>query len=112
MADLKHKAVAPFEVNKFFPSTKLCPQCEKKNTPILADRVYECGCGFKMDRDVKSAKCIKEEGIKQIPMEYRKFTLGETLTSTFLGTLSKIKGIQVSKLESLSQEAPTYLGLE
>jgi hypothetical protein len=26
--------------------------------------------------------------------------------STFVGALSKIKGIQVSKLESLSQEAP------
>ena len=63
-----------------------------------------------MDRDVKAAKCIKEEGIKQIPTERRKDTLGETSTSTFLGVLSKIKGIQVSKLESLSQEAPTSLG--
>jgi putative transposase len=105
LADLKHKAVAPLEVNKFFPSTKLCPQCGKKNTPALSDRVYECGCGFKMDRDVKSARCIKDEGMKQIPTERREYTLGEISTSTFLGALSKIKGIQVSKLESLSQEA-------
>jgi putative transposase len=107
LADLKHKAVAPLEVDKFYPSTKLCPKCGKKNAPTLADRVYECGCGFVMDRDVKSAICIRDEGMRQIPVERREYTLGEISTSTFLGALSKIKGIQVSKLESLSQEAAT-----
>lgn len=107
LADLKHKAVAPLEVDKFFPSTKLCPQCGKKNAPTLADRVYECECGYVKDRDWKSALCIRDEGMKQIPVERREYTLGETSTSTFLGALSKISGIQVSKLESLSQEAAT-----
>jgi putative transposase len=106
LADLKHKAVAPLEVDKFFPSTKLCPKCGVKNSPTLADRVYECGCGFVMDRDWKSSLCIRDEGMKQIPVERREYTLGEISTSTFLGALSKIKGIQVSKLKSLSQEAP------
>jgi hypothetical protein len=46
LADLKHKAVAPLEVDKFLPSTKLCTQCGKKNAPTLADRVYECECGY------------------------------------------------------------------
>ena len=105
LADLKHKAVTPLEVNKFFPSTKLCPECGKKNSPTLSDRVYNCDCGFVMDRDVKSAICIRDEGVKQIPVERRKFTLGEISTSVFLGTLMKINGIEVSKLESLSQEA-------
>jgi hypothetical protein len=49
---------------------------------------------------------ILNKGMKQIPVERREYTLGEISTSTFLGALSKIKGIQVSKLESLSQEAP------
>jgi putative transposase len=106
LADLKHKAVAPLEVDKFFPSTKLCPKCGMKNTPTLADRVYECGCGFVADRDWKSAVCIRDEGMKQIPVERREYTLGEISISTFLGALTKIKGIQVSKLKSLSQEAP------
>jgi putative transposase len=106
LADLKHKAVIPLEVDKFYPSTKLCPKCGKKNTPTLADRVYECECGYVKDRDWKSALCIRDEGMKQLPTERRKVTLGEISTSTFLGALSKIKGIQVSKLESLSQEAP------
>ena len=106
LADLKHKAVAPLEVDKFFPSTKLCPKCGKKNKPSLSDRTYECECGFVMDRDWKSAICIKDEALKQIPVERREYTLGEISTSTFVEKLSKINGINVSKLESVSQETP------
>lgn len=105
ISDLKHKSHTPLEVNKFFPSTKLCPNCNKKNQITLENRLYQCECGYELDRDAKSAICIRDEGLKQIPMEHREFTLGETSTSTFLGALSKINGIQVSKLESLSQEA-------
>ena len=105
ISDLKHKSVTPLEVDKFFPSTKLCPQCGKKNKPSLSDRVYECECGFIMDRDLKSSRCIETEGMKQIPVDYRELTLGEISTSTFVGTLTKISGIHVSKLKSLSQEA-------
>jgi hypothetical protein len=60
-----------------------------------------------MDRDVKLAMCIRDEGMRQIPVGRREYKLGEISTSTFLVALSKIKGIQVSKLESLSQEAAT-----
>ena len=58
-----------------------------------------------MDRDWKSASCIEIEGMKQIPVDYREFTLGEISTSTFVESLTKISGVHVSKLESLSQEA-------
>jgi len=61
-----------------------------------------------MDRDIKSAFCIQEEDLKQMPVEYRKFTLGEISTSAFMESLVKINGVNVSKLESLSQEAPTF----
>ena len=105
LADLKHKSATPLEVDKFFPSTKLCPKCGKKNSPTLADRVYECDCGFVMDRDLKSSICISDEGMKQIPVDNREFTLGEISTSTFMGALEHIHGIHVSKLESQSQEA-------
>jgi len=110
LADLKHKAVAPLEAGKFFPSTQLCPCCGTKNNVKLSDRVYSCSCGYIKDRDWKSAICIEEEGKKQIPAERRKFTTGETLTYTFIEKLSKINGINVSKLESLNQEAPHPLG--
>jgi putative transposase len=106
ISDLKHKSHTPLEVNKFFPSTKLCPNCGKKNQLTLEDRLYQCECGFEMDRDTKSAICIKDEAIKQIPTECRKFTPAEISTSAFVEKLSKINGINVSKLESLMQEAP------
>ena len=107
LADLKHKAATPLEVNKFFPSTKLCPKCGKKNHLTLENRLYQCSCGYESDRDTKSAICIKDEAIKQIPVEYRKFTPGDILTSTFVEKLSKINGIKVSKSEWQSQEAAT-----
>jgi len=106
---LKHKSHTPLEVNKFFPSTKLCPKCERKNNITLENRLYQCECGYELDRDTKSAICIRDEGLKQLPTEHREVTLEEISTSTFLSVLSKIKGIQVSKLESLSQEAPSSL---
>lgn len=109
LADLKNKAATPLEVNKFFPSTKLCPSCGKKNAITLENRLYQCECGYELDRDTKSAICIRDEAMKQLPMEHRKVTLGEISTSTFLSVLNKINGIQVSKLESLSQEAPPSL---
>ena len=31
LADLKHKSASPVMVDKFFPSTKLCSNCGKKN---------------------------------------------------------------------------------
>ena len=64
---------------------------------------------FFVGKERVERKIICDEAIKQLPMEHREFTLGEIPTSTFLSVLSKINGIQVSKLESLSQEAPPSL---
>jgi putative transposase len=105
LADLKHKSVAPLEVDRFFPSTQLCPECGEKHDLPLRERTYECDCGFEMDRDWKSAICLRDEGLKRIPTDRREFTLGEISTSTFPESLSRINGIQVSKSESRSQEA-------
>lgn len=110
ISDLKHKSHTPLEVNKFFPSTKLCPSCGNKNEITLENRLYQCECGYKLDRDIKSAICIRDEAMKQLPTEHRKVTLGEIPTSAFLDVLSKINGIQMSKLESSSQEAPPFYG--
>ena len=39
------------------PTTKYCPCCGKLNKDItLADRVYECSCGYREDRDVHAAR--------------------------------------------------------
>ena len=70
-------------VDRFFPSTKLCPECGTLNKPTLADRVYFCDCGYSQDRDIHSAKNIL---LESIPMEYRKFKPVEFNTSA-IGSL-------------------------
>ena len=44
-------------IDRFFPSTKMCPVCGKiKEDITLSDRTYICdNCGYIEDRDVKSA---------------------------------------------------------
>ncbi|MBQ9389568.1 MAG: transposase, partial [Synergistaceae bacterium] len=39
------------------PTTKYCPVCGKLKKDItLADRVYECSCGYREDRDIHAAR--------------------------------------------------------
>lgn len=105
IADLKHKSHTPLEVDKFFPSTQLCPSCGERNKLELNDRVYECDCGYVCDRDIKSALCIKVEGLKKIPMDHREFTLEENCSSAFFDAVNNIHSVEVSKADSLNQEA-------
>ncbi len=43
-------------VDRFFPSSKLCCSCGNKKTNLkLSDRIFECQCGFKLDRDHNAA---------------------------------------------------------
>lgn len=49
-----------FEISKWSPSTKFCPQCGSLNDGIrLSDRVFKCSCGYQFDRDVHAAKNVK-----------------------------------------------------
>jgi putative transposase len=102
ISDLKHKSHTPLEVDKFFPSTKLCPQCGILNKLGQSERIYKCECGFIEDRDIKSARCIEVEGLKRVPVDYRDFKAREISSSTFFNTLNKINGIKVSKMESMN----------
>ena len=53
-------------VDRFFPSSKLCHQCQEKHVMLsLSDRVWVCtNCGCRHDRDVNAAQNIKAEGIR------------------------------------------------
>jgi len=64
-------------------------------------RVYECECGFVSDRDIKSACCILEEGLRtnNIPMDRRNFKASENVSSTYFDFIS---GIKVSKICSMN----------
>ena len=69
-------------LDKWIPTTKLCPDCRKLLDLNLADRTVECSCGHVEDRDIHSAKnmiviakaCF-ENGL--VPTEHREITLTE-----------------------------------
>ncbi len=51
------------KIDKWFPSSKTCSKCGHINENLtLSDRVFECACGNKMDRDENAALNIKVEG--------------------------------------------------
>ncbi len=56
----KELIVAP----RFFPSSKLCFNCEHvKKDLLLSDRLYKCGvCGFEEDRDLNAALNLEKYG--------------------------------------------------
>ena len=62
LGTLKAKLIANpnvLVVDRFFPSTKMCPGCGVINEGItLSDRIFTCGCGYSEDRDVKAAKTL------------------------------------------------------
>jgi putative transposase len=100
ISDLKQKSHTPVVVNKFFPSTQLCPQCNQKNKLEVSDRVYECSCGYKEDRDVKSALMIEREGKRMlgiVPTDCREVKLQDRETTACVyECLKSIHGIRVS----------------
>jgi putative transposase len=43
-------------LDKFEPTTQLCPKCLSKNKLSLSERKYKCSCGYEEDRDIHAAK--------------------------------------------------------
>jgi len=44
------------KANRWFPSSKTCSKCSQiKDNLTLADRVYKCECGLKIDRDLNAS---------------------------------------------------------
>ena len=46
------------EVNKWLPTTKLCPICGQRKDISLDERIYICDCGYQEDRDIHAAKNV------------------------------------------------------
>lgn len=73
-----------FEISKWSPSTKFCPQCGSLNNGItLSDRIFKCDCGYEFDRDVHAAKNVKMFGSTK-RAECLEQASVETLASTAL----------------------------
>lgn len=79
------KSNRSFEISKWSPSTKFCPNCGSLNTGItLSDRIYKCDCGYEFDRDVHAAKNVKMFGSTK-RAECLEQASVETLASIALG---------------------------
>ena len=49
------------QIDRYFPSTKLCFNCGNVRNVDLSERVYTCECGYQEDRDINAAKNILVE---------------------------------------------------
>ena len=60
----EHKKVIG-KIDRYFPSSRQCMRCgevKEKNELKLRDRIFECSCGHRMDRDLNAAINILWEG--------------------------------------------------
>jgi putative transposase len=101
ISDLSKKSETVI-IDRFFPSTKLCPECGCLNKIGLSDRVYVCGCGYIQDRDIHSAINILNQGLKQIGMEHINTMPVENKTSA---SFDLLKGVSY---DSVKQEATSF----
>jgi putative transposase len=90
------------QVDRFFPSTKLCNCCKFKNNLLnLSIREWVCSsCQTQHDRDENAAKNIREEGIKILSN-----TVGHTEFQA-CGEDGRLVGTCTKKQSSLKQESP------
>ena len=51
-------------VDKWFPSTQTCSCCGNRRKLSLGDRIYKCGCGLTINRDLNAAINVKNEGLR------------------------------------------------
>ena len=65
---LKHKGGVLVEIDRFFPSSKLCSSCGHKYQDLqLSEREWTCSaCQTKHSRDINAAKNIRLEGMRII----------------------------------------------
>ena len=65
---LKHKGGVLVEIDRFFPSSKLCSNCGHKYEELqLHEREWTCeSCNIRHSRDDNAAKNIRLEGMRII----------------------------------------------
>jgi IS605 OrfB family transposase len=55
------------EVDRFFPSSKLCSECGARNSDLMPrQRSWFCRCGAHHDRDINAARNILSEGLREL----------------------------------------------
>ena len=91
------------EVDRFFPSTKLCHCCQFKNDSLnLSIREWVCpSCQTHHDRDENAARNIREEGIRILSTN----TVGHTEIQA-CGEDVRLISACIKKHSSMKQESP------
>ena len=94
------------QVDRFFPSTKLCSCCKFKNNELnLSIREWICpDCQTHHDRDENAAKNFREEGIRILSTN----TVGYTEFQACAEAV-RLVGTRTKKQASLKQESPAKL---
>jgi transposase len=95
-------------VDRYRPTTQVCPACTKLNKIGLEERHYQCSCGYSEDRDTKSAQCVLLYALGQLPTEHRKDTPSEFLTTEAIEY--RKKALLNFKSSTMKREAPTIYG--
>jgi len=90
--------VRSFKIDKWQPTTKLCPECGTLNALTLNDRIYSCACGYECDRDIHAARNVKYIGVVK-RNECLEQASAETLPSCFVKCFNKTKSSQRSENE-------------
>lgn len=58
----EHAGKRFLEAGEWFPSTKQCSRCKKRNDIKLNERIYRCSCGLEIHRDDNSAINLRAVG--------------------------------------------------
>ena len=88
-----------FVADRFFPSSKLCPDCGCINSELkLSDRIWICNCGAVHDRDLNAACNLKDLAIRTMS-SMETSHCGETLAE------SDIRPTAASLAASVKQES-------
>ena len=81
-------------LDKFIPTTQLCINCGKKNPLTQRQRIYECSCGVKEDRDIHAAKNMLWIYQNLVGRDAAEFTLEEFKASM-------LRHLSMSKAQAL-----------
>lgn len=109
--DIKKKSLTPIEVDRYFPSTQLCPVCGVCTKHSVDKRTFVCSsCGYTADRDIKSAGCTLHEGLKRLGIKGLEQTSMENLSTALTKDLEKL-GVKVRYFQGSRKLRDLSLGV-
>lgn len=76
---LSYKCGKVYEIDRWFPSTKLCGDCGTVQDLKLSDRIFKCDCGLELDRDLNAAQNILRQGLPSKFVERKALVLQDSL---------------------------------